>query len=552
MQTPVQAMVWELWRTSRFELLLRIGALCGFVLLMRLVVNDFTEPTVQALRGTVVGLLMLTSVFSQTWLGELDNSSSGFSFRLGFVRPVTTRLLVLLPMLFTSLAASTCYLLPAFLFRVVMHSSIPLFSPALIVCVLSLCITAVSWSCPNKVSRAVGLLFLAAGVIAALLVASKNAGPESPLLLRLGDPDAFRLGVVSWVSLGVIAFSALRVTHVAVERQRHGERWRQWASGIDRDKLLATRTSTSPFPNISIAQAWYELRRFGSTVLSLSIAIPLLLVIFLTSVRFVASGWRYDALVWTAAMVLSPLLYQFAGTEGAIGLKVSQGNARLSLFDAARPMASDHLVAIKLLSVTACSVFGWVVMCLVATFHTLLVGSSQQWSELMEFLVEPVGRIRPVWWFAVVPSVTFLFFASAAMLMALGLWMSLHRKWFAIGLIALAIHGWLLIWDGKNGWVYRLTWEAYAGVLAVCILSVCVLVIHRALRLAAVKTSTLTLASCFWLVYAGSVAMFYREWSSRMPIDLSLPVLSLCASVLLVPLASFAMAPLAFASHRHR
>jgi hypothetical protein len=34
MKTPQQAIVWELWRTSRFELLSRIGLTCLMILLM--------------------------------------------------------------------------------------------------------------------------------------------------------------------------------------------------------------------------------------------------------------------------------------------------------------------------------------------------------------------------------------------------------------------------------------------------------------------------------------------------------------------------------------
>lgn len=47
------------------------------------------------------------------------------------------------------------------------------------------------------------------------------------------------------------------------------------------------------------------------------------------------------------------MLYQFAGADGAVALKVTHGNTRLSLFDATRPMASDQLIILKLVSLSS-------------------------------------------------------------------------------------------------------------------------------------------------------------------------------------------------------
>lgn len=552
MQTPLQAMVWELWRTSRIEMILRVASMCGFVLLIRLVAEDVDTPTVQALRGITVGMLMVTSVFSQTWLGELDSGSSGFSFRLGFVRPVTTRTLVLVPMLFTASAAGICYLLPALLFRIMLNTSIPLLAPAMIVGTSALCITSVVWSSASRTRKAVGLAILAAFVIAAIAGVAMNLDPGTPLLLRLGDPEAFHLSSIEWMILGMIAIAALFATNVAVERQRHGDQLRRRIFSRRSKMPSAKRYTLRPFRNASTAQTWYELRKFGRTVLSLSIAIPLLMVVFLTAVRLVDANWRLDLVVWLGGIFLSPLLYQFVGADGAVGLKMTQGTARLSLFDAARPMHSDRLIMIKLISVTGCSLIGLAIMCAAAAAHTFGTGSNHQWAKIGEVLAAPAAQMDLAWGLVVMCNVVLLCFASTSMLITVGLLLPLHRRWFAGGLIVAAVHVWLFVLDAKTEWAYRAAWEMYAGFLGLAIACLSVVAIQRAIRAGAVTLSLFAPISCLWLVYVGSVVALYRESKPNIQFELPWTVLVLAFALLLVPLASFAIAPLALASHRHR
>jgi hypothetical protein len=140
MRTRFQALIWEMWRLSRGDLLLILGGqfffmLCLYFLSYR--AENADEPATRLICGIFVMLSMGMSLFSTAWLNALDNLHTGFSFRLGFARPISTAQLVAVPMLFAAVVSPICYLLPAIAFRLLMSVQIPLVGPAmLIACVV--------------------------------------------------------------------------------------------------------------------------------------------------------------------------------------------------------------------------------------------------------------------------------------------------------------------------------------------------------------------------------------------------------------------------------
>ena len=86
METPLSAMFWELWRTSRAELALRLGFSCAAVLLI-VVVSSATQtydPELRVIRGIVVALLIVTSSSASTWIQQFDRQAGGFSLSAQF------------------------------------------------------------------------------------------------------------------------------------------------------------------------------------------------------------------------------------------------------------------------------------------------------------------------------------------------------------------------------------------------------------------------------------------------------------------------------------
>ncbi|MBI2479210.1 MAG: hypothetical protein HYV60_11425, partial [Planctomycetia bacterium] len=140
MRTPLQAVLWELWRTSRLQLILVFGGQFAVVLLLysaMLDVKKSGEATVQVLCGMFIIFSTATSALSQSWRNSFETNHLGFSFRLGFTRPISTMQLVAVPMGFIVMVAPLCYLLPALLFNWLIgitgyQQSVPLFGPSLL------------------------------------------------------------------------------------------------------------------------------------------------------------------------------------------------------------------------------------------------------------------------------------------------------------------------------------------------------------------------------------------------------------------------------------
>jgi uncharacterized membrane protein len=120
MKTPQRAILWELWRTGRSDLMIRVFSLSLLVLLFAIVISTsrLKGSVLEPVAGMTVLFLMICAAFSSLWMQELDTQQSGFSLRLGFTRPVATAWLVLLPMLYGVATSVVCYVIPASLFYV--------------------------------------------------------------------------------------------------------------------------------------------------------------------------------------------------------------------------------------------------------------------------------------------------------------------------------------------------------------------------------------------------------------------------------------------------
>ena len=75
---------------------------------------------------------------------------------------------------------------------------------------------------------------------------------------------------------------------------------------------------------------------------------------------------------------------------------------------------------------------------------------------------------------------------------------------------------------------------------------------ERAFKTRSLRLPYFAAPFCLWLIYIASVVTVTRELLAQYPTTVPLALLSPSIALLLVPLASFAVAPLAFAAHRHR
>ena len=567
MGSPLTALLWELWRTSRFEILIRIGGQSSFIVLFcslaPLNQSTSTEAYANILRGIALMILAMPSIFSATWLNGLENRQIGFSFRLGFTRPISTTQLVVVPLLYSVVIAVTCYLLPTLLVASLLDMSMPLLGPAALVACVVTCLIAAVW-CPTTIfGRGISLAAMGSAMVVTVAVFDWLRDDPDPILLALGKPEYFDFSGQTYLILAALGAIASVMTVVGVDRQRHGDaspleglgRW--WRSRRDsEDGRTSARSTTAaastakPFTSSVAAQCWYETRRFGQTLLLVGVLSPLLPLAFVCIVPWVDAGWDASPVVWILALVFCPIAYQLVGVDGAIGLKRNQGTVQFPVFDATRAMPNDQLVAIKLLVIAGYSLFGWLCMGLVAGLHTIVAGDWQAWSRIGDAVTGLVGDVPVYWWIAALSNFVLLYVSSCCVLLAFGLWLPRHRVIFTCGAATLYGHMLLAALDVATDWDFRYLWTAYGYLIPIAIVCGCVVALRKALSAGLLGKRFFAGAFCLWVIYVASTIAVYIKLAPAT----SLPPVAilLVGSGLLVPLAATAFAPLALASHRHR
>ena len=562
MNTPLQAVLWELWRTSRVELLGRTS----FFSLMAIWVSaawtaDSTAELHDVLRGIVLIMLSFGSVFSVTWMSALDNRTIGFCFPLAFARPVSSAQLTLVPMFFSMVAAVVTFLVPIGVFSFLRSSTFPLLGlSAGIACAVA-CFMATAWSPTTNIGRWLSVIAVSIGFIALFTVFHVRRNETDPWLLVMGRPDYFQFAWYYYAICVVVSVIAGAIAVIGVDRQRHGDKWQFFEAAIrllrmpDRSEQRSLSTS-EPFRSEFAAQYWCEMRRVGRVVLPCAICVPLLPLAWVVSAPLFAEKaaiWRDTPTIWLVALILCPLVYQAFGAEAAVGLKRRQGATWLSAFDATSPMASDQLTAVKLIALSVCSLVGWLCMLLVAGLHSALIGNWEVWAQIARQASAVVGDVSAASWFAGLAALALLFISSTSMVLSFALWVARHEvQLFAIvtvgmceGALALASH--FFKWD------LTAYWQVSGYAVAVGIGLVSGLVLRRAYAAGYFSKPLLQLTQGLWAIYVVSAIAFYVHAAPGIisRFEIPLPVLAIAASTLIVPLAATAAAPVALDSNRH-
>lgn len=550
MRTPLRAMLWEAWRTSRFELLLRVVAMSSLVILVSIACQNADGPTTQLFSGLLMLLLAIASIFFPTWLTTLESQHGGFSFRLGFVRPVSTFHLVAVPLFYAIAVAVTCYAMQVFLLHLLTGISLPLAIPALLItCSITWLLTAL-WSPTSIAARGVAICALIIGIIPLFLIHNVRRNDPEPLLLAIGKPDYLTLSLVEYIVLGVLTSIAFVTTLICVDRQRHGDPLRigpKWR--IQYPIREPVRKWKAPFRSKKSAQFWFEMHLLGHSLLTVAIMTPLIVLTLVTAIGWFVPDWQGSALFWIAGLLFGPLLYQLIGVDGSLGLTMNQGSVEYSSFDGTRPLRNDQMIAMKLLAIVAASLLGWLWMAATALTHTILANEWDVWQITIATLTRSIGDVSAIWWLAGGTSAVLLYLSSSSMLIAFGLLHVLKpRLFFAVGLLTVA-HIILALWDAQRDWSLQQYWVVLGYVMSVAIVAMCLLGLRRAFEANLLGGRLFVLAFGLWVVYVASVTTVL--WKANPAIALPTQAYVIAASTLLIPLASIAIAPLALASHRH-
>ncbi len=561
MNTPLIAMLWELWRTSRAELFGRVAFHSLIVLLCAGIGEEHFPGERDVLRGVVIMMLSVGCIFSMTWMSALDNGGSGFRFSLSFSRPVSSTQLVLVPMLYTIAYAVVSFWFVAGLFCFASGSTLPIAGlSAGIACAVA-CFVATAWSPSTSVGRWISVIAVLIGFIALLTVFHMRREESEPWLLVMGRADYFQFAWSYYAMCIVVSAIAATIAIIGVDRKRHGDKWRvfEFLASLLRlpdRSVRRSRLTLKPFRSEFAAQYWCETRRIGRAILPLAVCSPLIPLAWVVSAPLFAEKsaiWRGTPSVWLGALILSPMVFQTFGAEQAVALRRREGASWLSSFDATTPMATDRLAAIKLIALSLCSFAGWLFMFLAAGLHSAIIGNWEVWVQIGNRVTAIVGDVSGVYWTTGLAALALLCISSSSMILTFVLWVSKHQWQLSVavgvgmGQLALLLASDIFDWD------LNLYWVAAGYALAIGIVGGCGFVLRRAYQSGYFGKPLLQVTLALWAIYVVSFVMFYckaaRSIAARF--DIPLPLYAIVVASLLVPLAATAATPVALDSHRH-
>lgn len=551
MQNRLQAQIWELWHSSRWELLQIMGIQLVFLLLiggLNFLPGGDDETTQGLIRGLFVIMCMAVSVFSQSWRNSFESRHIGFSFHLGFARPISTAQLVIVPMLYIIVAACLWFLIPASIYALVINVDVPIIGPMLFVsCVVS-CFVAVAWSTQTVVSRAVGLVSFFVALIGFIFLFHRTQDAVDPMLIAVGKLEYYDLSVIQLIGFLISHVVAIALTIVAVDRQRHGDIWQPTWKRSKTVSVVDQNWLATAFRSALTAQIWYEMRRFGIRTLAIGLLAPfaVLALAMIGSQVYPNSTWIY---FWIVCVFAGPLAYQLLGIDGAVRLRYAQGALQVSLFDSTCPMRNDQLIGIKLTLIGAISVVGCIGMATAAFMHAWINGDAPIWAELFEKLSVVVRDVSLLHWIGFSFAAAMIFFSSTSMMMAGALWLPVHPKLFAAISTTLYGIGVLAMLDSHHGWNYSIVWVGMGWVTTIGVTTGCLWAIRKALVSGFISQTYFLVALGLWAIYLITMIGIYMNWIGE--IELPLVAKALGLTGLLVPLATTALAPLALAEHRH-
>ncbi len=545
MRTAATAMLWESWRLTRrqmaFGILIAIVGGGAFIALNAAADRDRSATI-------VLLLIMVLSLPMSRWVG-LDRG--GFPFYLGYARPIPTWLLAGLPMAYHAISCAALYLIPIIVLRTAFGIPFPLLPLAASLAAIRLVFTTCHWWARDRTVQLVGLV--SAGVLGFFIIRRLR-----PVNLPGNDlpperwPDMFAF---SWADYGVIAFAiaaAIGVTIVGVERQRRGDdqfdffgsggntawfpRVPNWLDGLFR----APCPTSSP----TRAQLWFEMKFVGIRVLALGVAlaagIPLLLSL--------ANAYRWDPAIILA--VASPLAPLFVGITSTFGIRHEQGISYMSPFDATRAIGTARLVGLKVFVTVVCLLGAWIVIGTSLWVSLPLFSDVNDFGQLKSEIAATLSAL-PSYRLAGMAAVALIQFSTAvAFLATKQVFLALYGRRAILGLMGLALYFLAAVTAVSRDWVGASFVEAHAWAIAALIPVGTLFLFREALADRILAQRHTAGAVLVWAGFAATSLAPLRD-SAVLPSGMPLAFMALAASLSLLPLAAFALAPWSFGLIRH-
>ena len=384
------AMLWESWMTTRWAYLSRLVIVLAFILLFCTLHETrdeaITEDDLDVLRAIVFCLIALGAL-SGFGVGRSQDGRGGFPFYLGFSRPASTWLQVIVPMTYRTVGCSALYLIPI----LITHLAYGMPALTISACLLMIPITLMTiagnwWSDRKGISQLIAWVTVpccATALIYYTLHFSDHTYSDDPKGLWWWS---FSFSAQDYLVLVLVSVSAVILTLAGVERQRHGDdgfgfwptRTADDSPQGDADLLTELFQTECPTTSAKRAELWAEIHGHGLPVI----------VWCLTAALIMPTLWLFSNLVDSPLFfgIVTVIIIHIPIVKGTptFGIRIKQSSAYMSTFDATRPLNTAWLTGVKL-SVAIVSM----------TTGALLIGISFWVSTpLVEGFVEVVAAFK--------------------------------------------------------------------------------------------------------------------------------------------------------------
>ncbi len=545
MRSPALIMAWQIW--SRHRLGLRISAACLLlmVLIFPPILRNFDSNAVFVLTLIPAALIFAYVANLLLFTDEVGNLTTGYPRRM-FTLPVSTRTLALWPMLIAVVAVVALWLVISVLIYGRGGYRPPLLLPALAIAAITAWNQALCWA-PIKshlvqvYSMTIGLMLLL-GVPFWLLI-----------LNRASSAEVTAIGLIELPALSALAFLGLT----------HARRGDDWSFGLQdlSDRFWATmdRLTRQPssFHSAAQAQLWYEDRCHAWVLKGTT-----LLVLPWVYIFAMANPTRADNKV-TFPLKLGCLLgvsFLMASSQGGdLGRMrpVWSRQRGFISFLAVRPILTGEMITAKYRMTARYVLQFWFLVLAMTGSWILLRGHADDMARLFRifFSMYPGWRGQAILGLAAALAPVFTWKLLTDNLIP-GL---TGRKWLADGsvlanmtfLMCLIAAG---LWCGTHLEILvriigPLTW--LTGSLVIIKAVVALLAFRLALSRGLLRVQSVLGICALWLVLAAVTLTLVHLLLPQVGLPVPRAV-ALAASLCVLPLARFALAPLALDWNRHR
>jgi hypothetical protein len=539
MLTVGWAFAWEMWRASRFALLLALTYLLGLAVLVYVLPAAELSPErigAMTIPLWLVGLNLL-ALLTHAESADLLARESGFPRRT-LARPLRTVALAGWPMALGTTAVVLFWLAVAGLVLRPAGLPAPLLWPAVFLAALLAWGQALMWfPFPLPCLRLlVAVPILGGMTIGAVL--GQTLGLSPALLLAL--------------SAGLVPLAYV-TADVGVERARRGDT-PVWSWRLPQLRTPAAATD-APFSSPAAALFWLEWRRHG---LALPLMVGLMLMALVALLTLDARARQPDLMAgaYLSCLVLFPPLMA-AGAGAFLGNchPWSRQVAAVPAFSAARPVTTAALIAVKVWVAVATALLTWGLAYLATLALVLLSPVGNVLVQWARDLIDGHGAQGAVLLVLIVLGPLVL---SAKQLVSY-LWIGLTgRLWVGVAVavacpVAMVAATFLFEWVAPHGQAQPERLAALPRVLALLLplkLVAGLLIARALLRRRLVAPGTVARFGVGWVI--GAAAAFGLSYW-LVPAEVYSPFVAGCAAVVLgLPLVRLGLAPLALDWNRHR